>query len=150
VKSSERRALRQLMRDALPWVSNPQVGPTTVDAGPCGACGVKPALVAVCGPVAFQSVCATCCVDSNEELFCAGHAEDAAYAKTYCTSLPSNWVQCVLLWWVATGEIQVADVLDVDTLVNQPGTQRASVDELVRRNAKLLGTGNVFFPIVNE
>lgn len=142
--------LRQLIRDRLPWVTDTQVGPTTIDAGPCGACGVAPAVVAVCGPVGFQSVCATCCVDATEELFCAGHAEDAAYAKAYCTSLPDNWAQCVLLWWIATGEIQVADVLDLDTLVDQPGAQRVSVDELVRRNANLLGTDNVFFPVVNE
>lgn len=149
--AATRRALRRLLTDALPWLVDTNVGPTTVDAGLCSACGNGPSVVAVCGPVPFQTVCATCCVQSlASELFCAGHLDEGRYARNYCQALPANWAQCVLLWWIATGEIACPSQLQVDALFEQPGAQRVSVDELVRSNAKLLSAGDVFFPIIDE
>lgn len=148
--AARRRALRQLLTDTLPWIVNVRVGPTTVDAGACGACGLHPALVAVCGPVTFQAVCAPCCLHPPAELFCAGHADAYAYAKAYCASLPANWASCVLLWWVATGELQLAGLSDLDAVIAKPGAQRVDVDELVRRNAQLLRTRDVFLTVIDE
>lgn len=145
-----RRQLRQFLKDQLSWLTDVNVGPTTVDAGACGACGVAPALVPVCGPVTFQAVCADCVTGDVPHLFCDGHQAEAAYARDYCAGLPDNWSVCVLLWWIATGELSYDGQLDVESVIGEPAAQRGGVDELVRRNAKLLGAGNVFFPVVDK
>ena len=147
---AQRRTLRDLMLAELPWVHDADFGPTTVDAGLCGACGAAPALIGVCGPVAFQAVCAPCCIAHGEALFCDGHADTAVAAGFYCKALPSNWAQCVLLWWLATGEVAATSALDVEAMFAKPTAQGGGVNELVRRNAKLLGADNVFWPIINK
>lgn len=144
----KRRALKQYLSDAVPWLHDVTVGPATVDAGACGNCGVLPGIIGVCGPVAFQTVCASCVTQSD--LFCDGHADVARYAETFCSALPPNWAEIVVLWWVATGELKYDGPLDVDAIAADPAAQRVGVDELVGCNAELFGACDVFFPVVDE
>lgn len=145
---TKRRALKQFLADVVPWLHDVVVGPTTVDAGVCGNCGVLPGIIPVCGPVSFQAVCASCVTDSA--LFCDGHADVARYAATFSAALPANWAEIVVLWWVATGELKYDGPLDVDAIPADPAAQRVGVDELVGCNTELFGACDVFFPVVDE
>lgn len=144
-----RRDLRRMLATEAPWLIDGTVGPTTVDAQLCGRCRTDPGIVPVCGPVAFQAACPSC-VTARDDLFCDGHQDVAAYARTFSRALPANWREVVLLWWIATGELRVDAALQFDAVTADPAAQRVGVDELVRRNAELLGARHVLFPVVDE
>lgn len=150
MNAAARRALRHMLLREVPWLTDPAVGPQNVDAGMCGACRTSPALIPVCGPVAYQAVCKTCCLTRGEALFCDGHTEDAAYARMFCETLPAQWAELVVLWWFATGEVTLAGDLHDDSVIFDPLAQRVSITEVVRTNTELLRGRNVLFSVIDE
>ena len=82
------------------------VGPQSVDAGPCDRCDDRPRLVATCGPAAWRALCRTCVLDVGLDAWCDGHAEDGREHLAWAADLPPWWADATVLWWVATGEVQ--------------------------------------------
>lgn len=102
----DRRALRQALLDAAPWLAETDWGPQAVDAGSCDRCGSAPRLLPTCGPSGAQAVCRACGDALGDDGWCDGHLADGRAARRWARSLPDRWEDAVLLWWVATGELR--------------------------------------------
>lgn len=103
------RGLRAALRAAYPWLDDPEVGPTTVDAGECDRCARAPRCVPTCGPAAWTALCPTCAVDVGVDAWCDGHRADGQAHLAWAAGLPAEWATVVRLWWAATGEVRVDD-----------------------------------------
>lgn len=96
------------MAEAYPWVTDPEVGPSSVEAGECDRCARRPRCVSTCGPVAWRALCATCVGEvGDDEGWCDGHVDDARRYQRWAADLPPEWPTVTRLWWVATGEVRV-------------------------------------------
>lgn len=102
---ADRRQLRSALSSAAPWVERADAGPRAVDAGQCGRCDERPRLLPTCGPVAWRALCRQCALDVGLDGWCDGHAEDARDLLAWAEDLPPWWGDAVVLWWVATGEV---------------------------------------------
>lgn len=103
-----RDALRQALLAHAPWLAADDVGPRSVEAGRCEACGVLPRLLPTCGPApgaGGAGVCRSCAATLGDEGWCHGHREDGVRARAWAAELPDRWAELVVLWWVATGEL---------------------------------------------
>jgi hypothetical protein len=104
--SGERAELRRLLREAAPWLDEPDLGPRAVDAGLCDACGSTPRLLPTCGPAGVEAVCRDCADALGEDGWCDGHREQGVRARTWAAALPDAWPDVILAWWIATGELR--------------------------------------------
>lgn len=102
---ADRRHLRSALSSAVPWLTRPDAGPRSVDAGQCDRCGDQPRLVPTCGPAQWRALCRDCVLDVGLDAWCAGHAEDGRDVLDWAADLPPWWGDAVVLWWVATGEV---------------------------------------------
>lgn len=109
--SLDRRGLRGALLAAYPWLADPEVGPTSVEAGECDRCGHAPRFVPTCGPTGWAALCPACAGDVGNDGWCDGHAEDGRRILGALPGLPEEWDVVTRLWWVATGEVRL------DTLV---------------------------------
>ncbi|MFP5310700.1 MAG: hypothetical protein ACLGIR_14100 [Actinomycetes bacterium] len=106
----DRRALRAALLDLAPWLADPDVGPTTVDAGECDRCRARPRIVRGCGPSTPGSLCAECVAALGvDEVWCDGHEAEGREVLAHLARLPADWAEHVRLWWVATGEVRLDD-----------------------------------------
>lgn len=122
----DRRRLRAVLVAQAPWLVDPEVGPTTVDAGPCHRCGDRPRVVATCGPAVARTLCVACIREVGDDGWCDGHREVAAHARAWAEAAPSWWADAVVLWWVATGEVRPGPDVD-DALDAVPTAVRAAL-----------------------
>jgi hypothetical protein len=106
----DRRALRHALLEAEPWLRATDVGPASVDAGPCDRCGDAPRLLPTCGPAGHVALCRDCALDLGDEAWCEGHAAEGDEARRWAAELPGSWAQTVTLWWFATGELSSIDL----------------------------------------
>lgn len=102
----QRAALKKALLASAPWLDEPDVGPRAVAAGPCDACGAAPRLLPTCGPTAFEALCRGCAAAEGDDAWCDGHREEGREARAWASALPDDWGDAVVLWWVATGEVQ--------------------------------------------
>ena len=122
----DRRALRQALIRAAPWLTATEVGPQAVEAGVCDRCGDAPRLLPTCGPESPGSLCRDCAHDLGELAWCVGHEDEGRDARAWAAALPDDWADTVTLWWVATGEVRVTpEYLDV---LHWPAGVRAALD----------------------
>lgn len=105
----DRRALRTALADTYPWVHDPDLGPTAVEAGECDRCGHEPRFVPTCGPVAWEALCPGCATELGDDAWCDGHAAEGRRALAAVATLPPEWALVTRLWWVATGEVRTSD-----------------------------------------
>lgn len=105
----DRPALRRALLDAAPWLAATDVGPQAVTAGNCDRCGEQPRLLPTCGPAPYEALCGGCAEEEGDDAWCEGHRLDGRSARTWAEGLPDGWADLVVLWWVATGEIRLAD-----------------------------------------
>lgn len=103
-----RRRLRAALETDAPWLTDPVVGPTTVDAGSCDLCGDQPRVVATCGPAPARTLCVTCIDEVGADGWCDGHDDVAAAARAWAAAVPAWWADAVVLWWLSTGEVRAA------------------------------------------
>lgn len=89
----------------MPWLARPDAGPRAVDAGQCDRCGLRPRLVATCGPSRWRALCRDCVVEVGRDAWCTGHAAEGSELLAWAADLPDWWGDAVVLWWVATGEV---------------------------------------------
>lgn len=118
-----RRRLRSALSTAAPWLLDPGIGPTTVDAGSCDRCGEQPRVVATCGPAPARTLCAACVLEVGDAGWCAGHRDVAAHARSWAGRVPAGWADLVVLWWIATGEVRPS--------ADGPATDEAAVAALL-------------------
>lgn len=105
MEATVRADLRRALLGVAPWISNPDFGPQTVDAGMCDRCGEAPRLLPTCGPEAPGAICRDCAQVLGPAAWCDGHRHDAIAALTWAGDLPDDWTTTVITWWIATGEI---------------------------------------------
>lgn len=103
----DRRALRDALRQAAPWLDAPDFGPRAVEAGDCTRCTTHPRLLPTCGPAAPGALCRTCANELADEAWCEGHRDEGRVARRWANDLPDDWSEAVRWWWVATGEISL-------------------------------------------
>lgn len=120
----DRPGLRDALRRAYPWVTDPGVGPRAVEAGECDRCGRRPRCIPTCGPVAWTALCVDCAAEVGDDAWCDGHHDEGRAHRAWGARLPAEWPTVVRLWWVATGEVGVDDAW--------VRSARAEVDEVVR------------------
>lgn len=101
---TERAALRAALRAAYPWVADPDVGPSAVEAGECERCARRPRCIPTCGPVPWTALCPDCAHEVGDDAWCDGHRDDGLRHRAWGRALPSEWATVARLWWVATGE----------------------------------------------
>lgn len=82
-------------------------GPSSVAAGDCDRCGVRPRVLGTCGPVAWEALCRDCVLDVGLDAWCGGHADEGRSRLAWVEGLPPEWAKVCTLWWVATGEVRV-------------------------------------------
>lgn len=119
-----RRRLRDALASAYPWLTDPKVGPTTVDAGECDGCGHEVRLVDTCGPDRAR-LGRRCAAEAGPSAWCDGHRDDADEALAALERLPDEADDVVRWWWVATGEVQLAPA---DPVVAQLPPAPAGID----------------------
>ena len=107
--AGERRELRRELASRLPLLTDPEVGPSTVEAGECDRCGIEPRVVSPCGPLPWAALGRRCALELGVEAWCDGHRDDARRALEQLAGLPEDVDRLVRLWWVATGEVRVPD-----------------------------------------
>ncbi len=100
-----RARLRIALSEAYPWLDAADVGPRSVDAGPCDRCGRLPRLLPTCGPSGPGALCRPCAQQAGDDGWCEGHLEDGRRARAWAQRLPDEWADAVVLYWVATGEV---------------------------------------------
>ncbi len=111
----DRAGLRAALLHAHPWVAHTGVGPSTVVAGECDACGAEPRVVTPCGPPPRGLAGAgpdwglgrRCAAALGPGAWCDGHADEADAALAWCAALPAEADDVARLWWVATGEVRL-------------------------------------------
>jgi hypothetical protein len=82
-----------------------------VDAGACDRCGQLPRLLPTCGPDGLPGVCRPCARDLGTDAWCDGHLEEATASLRWADALPDHWDLAVTLWWVATGEVRLEQLV---------------------------------------
>lgn len=117
----QRRHLRAAIVARHPWVERPDVGPAAVEAGDCDRCGVEARLVQLCGPVPWAAVGRRCAARLGTPAWCEGHAAQAAVALRQLAALPVEADTVARLWWVATGEVRMADGHAGELMAGLPG-----------------------------
>lgn len=122
-----RRALREALLQAEPWLADPDRGPRAIDAGPCGRCGDLPGLLPTCGPVSWRALCRSCALEVGVAAWCEGHREEGREALRWAVGLPDHWDIAVTLWWVATGELRTAEVRRLRQAPQLPPAVRAAL-----------------------
>lgn len=122
----DRPALRRALLAAYSWLAETDVGPQAVEAGECDRCGHRPRLLPTCGPVPWPALCRACARELGSDAWCDGHAEEAVRCLAWAAALPPEWTAVVRWWWVATGEVRLADA----------GPGPAAVAALVPRGAR--------------
>lgn len=105
-----RHALRAALHENAPWLAGTDLGPRAVDAGWCERCDLHPRVVPTCGPTGVTAVCAPCAVELGEDGWCDGHRGDAEVARRWVSTLPENWAELTVRWWLATGEVRSGDL----------------------------------------
>jgi hypothetical protein len=122
---AQRHALRAALLEVAPWLGRTDLGPQSVDAGPCDRCGVDPRLVPTCGPSGGGGVCRDCAARLGDDGWCDGHRDEGRQARRWAATLPDRWGELVVLWWAATGEVRLEQVaVDRDGL---PATVSAAL-----------------------
>ena len=121
----DRRALREALLAAEPWLAEPDLGPRAVDAGTCDRCGGPPRLLPTCGPDAWPGLCRACALSVGLAAWCDGHREEGRTALRWAVALPDHWDVAVVLWWVATGELRDAEVRALSDRDDLPPAVRA-------------------------
>ena len=111
----DKRALRRALLDAEPWLAATEVGPQSVDAGACDRCDEAPRLLPLCGPAGAAAVCRDCGLWLGDDGWCDGHRDEGRAARAWAAALPSHWGDAAVLWWVATGEVRLAELARVRT-----------------------------------
>lgn len=101
----DRAALRQALAQRYPWVTAAEVGPRSVEAGECDACGAEARLVTTCGPAAHVYLGRRCAAKFGTAAWCDGHEDQAREALAWLTRLPAEADTVARLWWVASGEV---------------------------------------------
>ena len=94
-----------------PWLDDTEVGPRSVEAGECEACGREARLVMTCGPGPAVYLGRRCAAAHGAEAWCDGHAGEAVDALAWLARLPAEADAVARLWWVATGEVQLDPAL---------------------------------------
>jgi hypothetical protein len=110
----DKAALRRELLRAEPWLGALDVGPQAVDAGTCERCDRWPRLLPTCGPAGVAALCRDCARDLGDEGWCDGHRDEGRHARIWAAQLPDRWAAAVVLWWVATGEVRIDAVADID------------------------------------
>jgi hypothetical protein len=103
--ASRRAELRAKLTARFAWLADPDVGPSTVEAGECDGCGVEPRMVTTCGPGAAINLGRRCALAAGGAAWCDGHQEEAAAALAFLACLPDLADTVARMWWVATGEV---------------------------------------------
>lgn len=103
----DRRALRQALLTAEPWLAATEVGPQAVVSGTCDRCGRLPRLLPTCGPIAQEALCRSCAEELGDDAWCDGHLDDGRAARRWARTLPDRWADAVVLWWISTGEVRL-------------------------------------------
>lgn len=109
--SNDRAMLRRELLRRYPWLDASEVGPRSVEAGECDACGQEARLVMTCGPGPALYLGRRCAAGRGDDAWCAGHADEAAAALAWLARLPDEADAVARLWWVATGEVQLDPAL---------------------------------------
>lgn len=127
MKREDRHRLQAALTAAYRWLDEPEWGPRSVVAGECDRCELAPRLVPTCGPVAWVALCRDCTLEVGREAWCDGHAAEGEDILEAVRNLPAEWRSATILWWVATGEVQLdrGSVPDVSGL---PRPVLASLD----------------------
>jgi hypothetical protein len=105
--AAQRAALCQELRRRYPWLDSHVVGPRSVEAGECDACGKEARMVMTCGPGAARYLGRRCAQEQGEDAWCAGHLDEARQALRVLARLPGEADTVARLWWVASGEVRV-------------------------------------------
>lgn len=100
-----RTRLRSALSEAHPWLAETDVGPRSVDAGPCDRCERLPRLLPTCGPQSPGALCRTCAQTLGDDAWCDGHVADGRRARAWAARLPDDWADIVTLHWISTGEV---------------------------------------------
>lgn len=100
----DRAGLREALRQRWPWVADPDVGPSSVEAGECDRCGAEPRLVETCGPAPHRYLGRRCATYDD---WCDGHRDDAAAALAWLAERTDEDDEVARLWWLATGEVRL-------------------------------------------
>lgn len=125
----DRPGLRRALRAAYPWLDAADAGPRAVDAGECDRCGDSPRLVPTCGPVPWQALCPRCARTVGANAWCDGHAAEGRARLDWAASLPHEWATVVRLWWVATGEARLEQLVAPPQTSTLPAGVRAALPE---------------------
>lgn len=125
--AARRAELRRALLAAAPWIDADDVGPRSVDAGPCDRCAALPRLLPTCGPAAPGAICRPCAEDLGTMAWCDGHRDEAITALDWARRLPDDWPTTVIAWWIATGEVSEQASTD-QTEAGQPAP--VSADEV--------------------
>jgi hypothetical protein len=122
----DRRALRTALLTGYAWLGDPDVGPQAVVAGECERCGRHPQFVPTCGPTAWEALCPGCAGEVGLAVWCDGHAPEGRRILVALAGLPPEWDVVTRLWWVATGEVDL-DELVLDHRDRLPAAVRATL-----------------------
>jgi hypothetical protein len=107
----DRAELRRALCQVEPWLTATDVGPRTVDAGPCDRCAQLPRLVPTCGPAPWPALCRDCVEEVGLDAWCDGHRDEGHDALAWARALPRHWDVAVTAWWVATGELRLDELV---------------------------------------
>ncbi len=106
----DRAGLRRSLIAAYPWLADPEHGPATVEAGECDRCGHEARLVTTCGPTSWPALGRRCADEVGDDAWCDGHADDGIVARAWLHALPPEADDVARIWWVATGEVRIAEL----------------------------------------
>lgn len=84
-----------------------------MDAGPCDRCRDHPRLLPTCGPAGHPGLCRRCALEVGDEAWCDGHRDEARDLLGWAAALPDHTDLVVTLWWIGTGEVQLASLADL-------------------------------------
>lgn len=104
-----RAALRAALIQRHGWIDDPEVGPRAVEAGECDRCGREARMVTTCGPTRWAALGRRCAREVGVRAWCDGHGEEGARWLARLEALPGEADTVARLWWVATGEVRLAD-----------------------------------------
>ena len=115
VDAATRGALRRALLARYPWLRDPDLGPASVEAGECDACGAEPRMAAPCGPPPplpgpagpNWALGRRCLLAYGDQVWCGGHETEAAVVVAWVRALPEEADTAARLWWVATGEVRL-------------------------------------------
>lgn len=100
-----RRRLRRELAERAPQLTDPDLGPSAVEAGECDRCGAEPRVLSTCGPVRWGALGRRCAAEVGLAAWCDGHRQDGRRLLDRLPTLPPDRV--IRMWWVATGEVRI-------------------------------------------